>query len=293
MADKTIIDRLKEMKGNVFPNPNILGVDRVNNSTFLRIQPKKVNNKDTVNTNAREKSINSEAIGQPLFFMLPDEVSIPLQHSWREQATVSGNIRQLHASFARQYGELKTVGSNIATAVPQLGSAVADVMKGNFEGAGTKTLNSFKEFEKGGTIDQGLLALKNDNPVVYESSTRRNLSIELSLAVYENTYSDVMEPIELLMELSSPTRGGNNTQVGFIYPYIFDISMVLGTTNNVTMYQISNAVITSINPTLKYPYINGYPSSADLTIQFEDLDPLYVEKLVEGRKVNVSRKRGL
>lgn len=280
------------MAGNtIYPNPDILGLDRLSNSTFLRISPKKV---DEINVNARLKSLTSRPTGDVYYFILPDEISIPLQHSWREHSTVSGNIRQLHATIKKQLGEGESVIAAGGKAIGEVGAAMGSLAKGQVGAAGGHLVSSLEKLEGNvKPIGIGDFALKNDNPVVYDNSTRRNLSVELSLAVYTDTYKDVMFPIEKLMELSSPTRSNSSSQqVGFTYPHIFDISIVLGVTSKSTMYHIPNAAITSINPTLKYPYINGYPSAADITLQFEDLDPLYTENLVEGKKVSVSRKRG-
>lgn len=257
------------MSIKTYPPVGILGSQRISNSLWLVVKPKIVS---TVNFNARKGSVSSSFIkNEPILrFLMPDEFSYSLSHRWQESTTISGELRELLSKGIKEYGLLEGEGSNIINQASKL-----NIKEGL---GGAKTV--IKGIISGGSTNVDKFAIKNDNPVVYENSSRRSLNIEVNLSIYSNPYEDVYEPIELFEKWSSPKKKDNSI-LEFEWPYIFDVSIVLGDSDNI-LYSIQNAAITNMAPTLKAPYINGYPSSAELTITFEEIDPLYSSNKIKG-----------
>lgn len=116
---------------------------------------------------------------------------------------------------------------------------------------------------------------KVDTALIYQDSNRREISFTVNLAVYDNPDKDVFEPIRLLREYSAPSLKGTasyQTEVG--NPFIFKVDTVIGTSKVVPLINIKHAALVAVQPTYKHPYIQGYPSSCELTLTFKDMEPL-------------------
>lgn len=259
-------------KGRIlqYPVKEIIDAERYKNSSWLVLSPKKA---VTINFTSRDMSIQTQDDREKdtFKFLLPMSITTPLQHRWDDQSTVSGKLRDAVVGLIRESGLMVGEYQNIK-------NAAANVDKIDVASA-RKFLGKVAQ---GGETNVSKFAMKNDNPVVYSNSSRRSLSIELNLAVYKSAYDDVFYPIKKLMEYSSPSALKDSV-IDYQYPTIFDLKVKHG--DKLTLLSIDNAVITSINPTMNGPYINGYPSSAELTLQFEDIDPLYVKSLQTGSEV--------
>jgi hypothetical protein len=133
---------------------------------------------------------------------------------------------------------------------------------------------------------------KADNPILYSNTTRRNIQVQLLFSVYSSTYDDVFLPCQRLIEQSCPDNvPGQNTQ--FTYPYVFSLQTYTGDNQPTDIISIKSVGIQSIQPTYDGPWIDGYPSKAQLDITFIDLNPLYRSLLLNetNKKITVRSKR--
>lgn len=208
---------------------------------WLKIVPKKVSN---VNLNRRVDNINANTSAlpndvKPLWFLMPDEWSYPITHSWEDLTTPASALRDVSSKLFNQ-------GTQVS---------------------GTAGKESFTVGDKA------------DNPVLYSNSTRREFKLTFEFSVWNDTYTDVFEPIQKLITYSCPEIGSDFTQ--FDWPYIFSLQTVMGTGQNVDILSVKSVALTSVMPTFRGPWINGYPSSATIDLDFSDLNPLYRQTLLE------------
>jgi len=130
---------------------------------------------------------------------------------------------------------------------------------------------------------------KVDTALIYQDTNRREVSITIYLAVYDNPKKDIMEPINKLRELSSPSLKGKttyDTKVG--NPDIFKVDTVTGVGKIIPLINIEYAALTAVQPNFQAPYIEGYPSFCELTLTFKDMQPMSKETFRDvGSKVTV------
>lgn len=211
------------------------------NTLWLEIIPKKF----TLNTDSATAFTATQDKNFPTYrFMFPMEWSFGLNHSWDERGTVAGKFRDLKNAASTQGAELGNI---------------ANVISGGFvEG------------------DWGNHAVRNDNPITYKNTDRLRYLFTLEFHTEGDNESDVYSPIEDLMALSSAAGGPTGPSATEIqFPYVFGLQTRNGKGEAVRLVSTKAAVINSIQPTYKGPYINGYPSHANLDITFTVVQPTY------------------
>lgn len=131
---------------------------------------------------------------------------------------------------------------------------------------------------------------KADNPHLYTGSTRRSFNIQFEFSVYTDTYNDVFLPIQNLVEYSCAEISGKYTE--FTFPYVFNLQTFTGKSKSVDIISIKTVALTSVQPSYKGPWIDGYPSSATVDLGFVDMNPLYRGTLISERdkKITVRSK---
>lgn len=151
-----------------------------------------------------------------------------------------------------------------------------------FESVGTKFSELATEVTHATHNVTGLHAssAKADAPIYYKDSARREWTFEFQFIVHSNPYYDVWLPIQEFLRMSAPknTNGaafGVVGQIGIEIPFLFQLQTKTGSGRNVPVLSVEEACITSIQPKYEQPYINGYPSKAELTITFKDMNVLY------------------
>lgn len=140
------------------------------------------------------------------------------------------------------------------------------------ENIGSKLLETFSSAARTVSLDTN--AYKVDTPLIYRNSERRKFECLIHLSVYKDPYKDVLEPVNKLRKYSSPSFNEDsslNTKVEI--PTVFGIKTKMGTTET-PLVNIKNAALLSVSPTFRGPFINGNPSYCELTLSFEDMEPL-------------------
>jgi len=146
-----------------------------------------------------------------------------------------------------------------------------------------------------GTVGSAKQALSLDTEahqvntaLVYRSSDRRKVDLTLNLSVYEDAYKDVVEPVNILRIHSAPSfsqKRGIGTKVDL--PTVFKIQTKY-CSKEVPLINFRHAVLTSVQPTFKGPYLQGYPSHCEMTLSFADMEHLSKRSFSEYGKVSVS-----
>lgn len=141
-----------------------------------------------------------------------------------------------------------------------------------------------------GTVGAGGISVghKADNPHLYTGSTRRSFSIQLEFSVYTDTYNDVFSPIQKLVEYSCAEISDKYTE--FTFPYTFSLQTFTGDRKSVDVISIKSVALTSVQPSYKGPWIDGYPSAATVDLAFVDMNPLYRSTILSNKKITVRSK---
>ena len=200
------------------------------------------------NINARLNHIAGNTVKlSPMWFLMPNQHMFSVQHTWDDLASPAGAIKDIASKIQNQ---LK-------------------VAKGSMNlGSGMSTGH------------------KADNPYLYVKTDRRSFAINLDFTVFNDTYRDVFEPVQNLIEYSCPEIGGGYTE--FTFPYVFSLQTYTGDRYAVDVISIKTAALTSVQPTYKAPWIDGYPSQATVDLNFVDLNPLYRGSLNDEKNKSIA-----
>lgn len=129
---------------------------------------------------------------------------------------------------------------------------------------------------------------KTDAPLFYKDSARREWIFEFQFIVHTDAYRDVWLPIQRFLQMSAPRSTGElygAFDVGIEIPYLFGLQTRTGAGANVPVLSVPEVCITSVQPKYEQPYIGGYPSKAELTITFKDMNTLYKDSYRDGSNV--------
>lgn len=204
------------------------------------------------NINARLNQASDKTTTlSPMWFLMPSQIMTNIKHNWDDLATPAGALKDISSKISNQL-------------------MVA-------EGTGNR-----------GAITTGH---KADNPYLYVGTDRRNISLSLEFTVFRDTYNDVFQPIQKLIEYSCPQITDSSTE--FVFPYIFSLQTFTGDRKAVDIISIKHVAITSVQPTYMGPWIDGYPSKATVEIDFDDLNPLYRSTLYneKHKRITTSSKK--
>ena len=206
------------------------------------------------NLNSRINNVADNTSSEtPMNFLMPMSYMSTYQHDWQENTTVAAAARD--------------ISSKIGTATKQATGAAG---KGGF------------------TVGD-----KADNPILYNNTTRRTIPIALFFSVFNSTYDDVYSPCQKLIEQSCAKMIGDSaSSTQFDFPFVYSLQTYTGDNQPSNIISIKSAGIQSIQTTYDGPWIEGYPSKAQLDITFIDLNPLYRDLLVNKKhnKITVRSK---
>lgn len=178
-------------------------------------------------------------------FLLPMSYIENIDHNWEDLDTIASKISE-------KYRSLVQAGREVTGITGSRGKY------GNFLRTESDT------------------AIRPDSPTVFKSSQKRSLPLTFHLADQGDTERDVFEPVNLLMYYSSSGMGNEGESYFKIdYPYVFELKTVTGDNQEISLINYQHAALTNIQPTFEGPYRNGYPTKCELTLTFQDLQPLF------------------
>jgi len=131
------------------------------------------------------------------------------------------------------------------------------------------------------SIEQGNARFRVDTPLAYSTSENRSFTLMFNLVFSGNRYNtpieEVINPIRDLQSWAAPqkTREIYSPVEPIELPYVFNIRTVSGNGQILNIFNVRTAALTSVQPTYKSPFINGYPAYAELSLSFTDIEPYY------------------
>jgi len=113
-----------------------------------------------------------------------------------------------------------------------------------------------------------------DTPLQYKGSERRSWELMFQLINTEKykNHENVVLPIKMLEMFSSPSFGvipDAKANADIILPYLFEIRTEPG-----DLFYCDLAVLKSVQPTWRGPWIGGYPSRCEVRLSFMEYRPL-------------------
>ena len=236
---------------------------------WFRIRPRKLEYQTTAGRGGSMK-INKEVL--PTFmFLAPDTVLETANHSWNAYESVQSRLAGKIRSVAKLGEEVNALKNSFNL------SNVSDVAKSLTSGSGEKVLKTIYNAIPGSTVAN---KIKIDTPLVYETSERREWVLLFNIIAEKNPKTDVVDVVQDIMKYSSPEVLQGDVDIDL--PYVFNISTFPNSYINAPY-----TALTSVQPTWKGPYSNGYPTACEVTLTFKDLSPLFRKTIETGSVINV------
>ena len=219
----------------------------------IKFTPSKIITQNS--SNAMDSGIKATPISDgSMIFLVPNTFQEDIIHTW-------GNYDSLGTRAVKKEGQLIKVTSDTTNQIKALtNSAITGAKTAWTTGSLTKALST------GHTGN--VVTKKVDTPTTFQDSQRRSLSLTLILSDIGNTEKNVFEPVRLLQKYSCAEK--DITRFGFNMPYIFTVETI-----DSPLIYIEYSALTSVQPTYYGPYRDGFPSKCELTLKFDDLQPLY------------------
>ncbi len=212
-----------------------------------------------------------------LKFAMPREIMESLQHTYGSAETFSAKISEKYAqlggvAWKQIQGIMKTFkGKSMKDVIAE----IERIFKSN--NVGQALIDKAAEIAQNLIGQSELHFYKNDAPLIYKTSERRVYEFVFHLVAIKDRYDDVVFPVRLLQYLSSPTKdlskGEKDTMANTKIkpPFYFEVKTE---PDNEFLY-IKRAVIRSVNPVFKAPWVNGLPTYCELRLSIEEIDPLF------------------
>jgi hypothetical protein len=199
-------------------------------------------------------------------FLAPLQILEQHMHEWQEYQSIQSRL--LEKVLTVEAGVEKVAG--IASSVGRAFKATKKLPTG-------QRIKSL--LTNAGLASYRIPKYKVDTPLSYTGSHRRQWQFEFNLADAEGG-NTVVQAVKLLQKYSAPRSLG---AIAIDFPHIFSIR-----TDPPGLLEVDYAAMLSVQPTWKAPYIDGYPTMCDLTIELRDMSPLFEKTIREGSLVNVT-----
>lgn len=201
--------------------------------------------------------------------LISSDVNESINHTWGKYEAMAGKLMEL-----MDEGTKTIVG------------ATTIVKSANLEKAFSNPASINQLFsnviEGSGLAGQQVGQSKIDASTVYQDSQNRTYTFEFEFVAYQDPKFEVYEPVRRLMELSCADT--TDSAVGIQFPAIFEIFTATSRGKGRGALSIKNCALTSVQPTWKFPWKEGYPMSASVALTFVELPPLY-RKTLNGKEL--------
>jgi len=241
-------------------------------ATWVIITPMKLHHQTTGNRGGGFAITGRE---EEIKLMAPPNLQENITHQWSEYQTMASRILSKVAGFDDLTANIRALGG-----VAKEWDKILDTAK-NARGVSNTIRSSINAI---GNAAQGVQIPHNkiDNPLVYETSPHRNITINFSLATQSRPIGkDIYDITFKFINYSSPDLKPGDIEVDL--PYIFSIRTE---PSGIINYPV--CALTSVQPDYKAPYVDGYPMTIDLTLTFEDLQPIFRTFLNKSYKSKVT-----
>jgi hypothetical protein len=191
--------------------------------------------------------------------LAPPSIQETIAHSWETYESITTRIASKLQSGFRTTSETKSL----------LNVSLTDSAKNAADRGIIGTVNDIR----GKVGQQKIPHTRVDSPLLYMNSQRREYNLTFQLVGIESPYDELVKPIQELMKFSSPSQKSAN-DIRIKPPHLFKLY-----TEPHKMVDIGEAALISVQPTWFEPYINGYPTRAELTLSFRELKPLFSDNI--------------
>jgi hypothetical protein len=248
---------------NPITRPHSIIPQGIENTNFLWIkleakemssQPSFVRGQEAVKTS-----------GSPIifYFLSPDSWPEDLDHKWEVYESFVSRMSQKVASFKKGAQEAKEVAT-----------FAGEALKGFFAGRSkaeqermSATAAAISAAQSAGGVEAAHYRI--DAPLTYQDSERRRYIFLFNLADEGNPQKDIIYPIRMLQKLSCPEVGQGLIDIKL--PHIFSIEAI----PNRDMLYVEYAALSKVTSTYYGPWMNGYPTRAEVQCDFIDVSPTY------------------
>lgn len=197
-------------------------------------------------------------------FLAPNEIMETLSHEYGSYDSIASRMSQVTGALGKTAEEIKGVGHSVLEA--------------------TRHGNSLKSAANAaaGQINQTNVEFyRPDEAMVYQNTNRRGIEFSFKLFECGDPKKYIVDIINELLSMSSPQKTDNLS--GILPPYLFHIQ-----TSNVVFLDIEACALESVQYTYSAPYINGYPSSCELTLSFKQILPVFDDLFSNIKKISVT-----
>jgi hypothetical protein len=254
--------------------------ESVNGSVWIKMRPKKIIDQYTKGAG----TAITEETNIKFQFLAPLSLNESILHHWEAYESVASRLAQK----ARSALKLKSEGKALYDAtLNYLTSDAAAKDTGSSSEAGMieNAMRTAYALVPGSPIPK----VKIDTPLYYANSDRRRLDLEFEL--FNEIKNDdpkpesyLLEPIQLLMKLSSPDLV-NDGGIDIEFPYMWEVE-----TYPQPWIKYTTCALVAVQPTWEAPYVQGFPIKCRLNLSFQDMSPLYRDTIEKGTIINVKNQ---
>lgn len=219
--------------------------------------------------------------------LVSSDITETINHSWGKYESMAGKLQELVDKTAAAVSSGASIVSGAFTGKQQ--SSPVQTQMGSLGQAGN-SMNSMLTVaaEQSGLTSEQVKHTKLDASVVYQDSTNRQFTIEIELVAFADPKKEVYDPIRALMEYSCASANG---VFGVEFPAVF--SLHSSSNGKGGVFSIDLAALQSVQPTWKFPWKDGYPMAASVTLTFMEIPPLYRQTMRGQSIVSSSADPGL
>lgn len=204
-------------------------------------------------------------------FIAPSEITETISHTWESYESMASKVAELAASATKLKTEFK--------GLPKKDDFVAAINNNNTFWSEDNLRNWFHLLQ-----NADVAQTRVDMPLIYKDTEKRRYEFAFQLGCYNDPNVEILIPVKALETLSCPSLPGSGTDdaniAGITAPCIFSIS----TEPDTGLIYIANAALLTVQPTYKGPFYNGYPTSCDLHLTFQEIEPLWDTMFVKDGK---------
>jgi hypothetical protein len=206
-------------------------------------------------------------------FIAPNELLETIQHTWAEYDSLAGRVAEKTGEMSKGFEEITGLAK---TGALQVGKLVT-------QGTGGKNVIQVVEGALGAIgANTSVVNYRKDSPLAYKESQRRQYDLTFNLVEEGSPFHDIIEPVRMLQKFSAPIMRNDLQGIGI--PYVFRIS-----TEPFNWLGIEYAACKTIQSTFKGPYMDGMPTSCELTVTFESLSPMFNTEFSIENRISVTQ----
>ena len=217
-------------------------------------------------------------------FIAPNDIIETITHTWEPYESMATKVNSLAAGLIHKFSEFKNLSGgtgNISSVFTGLAGAAVDGWNSE-----DHTMSKWKATENtlkniGRHLSQGTVSYSRiDMPLVYKNSERRRFEFTFQMASWGDPYKEILMPIRALQCFSSAALESPDDLASVLPPCIFEVETDNSGTGGTKLIHIKNAALTNVQPTFRGPYIDGIPTSCELHLSFQEIDPLWDKSFI-------------